>query len=156
LSSRNDAENPGLKMRIISILFLCVAVAMGAFGYWGCFTVAGQVRYDEMDSLIPAISLVGSFVAALLSALIWMAAHQMRTRAKLPAMLGDQSPLPSAPLGYARPGMGRPPRNWIPILMPFIVATAVVFLLVIAVFILLTMSRSSPPPPASPRSAPVF
>jgi hypothetical protein len=52
--------------KVMGVMY-CVGILFSLFGYWGLNTDAGRHRYDEMDSLYPAMALasgVGFVVAA--------------------------------------------------------------------------------------------
>ena len=35
---------------------------LGSFGYWGLYTKAGRLQYDEMAGMIPEFALLASFI----------------------------------------------------------------------------------------------
>lgn len=50
--------------------FALVALAAFIFGCWGLFTDAGMHRFDEMDGMIPVVSLLGSSVPAVVAVVL--------------------------------------------------------------------------------------
>jgi hypothetical protein len=40
-------------MRATGLFLLIAAVLLGSFGYWGMYTKAGRIQYDEMAGMIP-------------------------------------------------------------------------------------------------------
>ena len=62
----------------LAVLFLAIALATFAFGFWGTFTEAGRLRYDEMDGIIPELAIVASSVPAVVAILFFIVAWRHR------------------------------------------------------------------------------
>lgn len=62
-------------MRLVSLLFLSLAVVCGAFAYWGLHTVAGRRAFDEMAGMVPlAAGALGVLFLIVAAAAAWRAA----------------------------------------------------------------------------------
>jgi heme/copper-type cytochrome/quinol oxidase subunit 2 len=60
-------------MRTTALVFLTAAVLTGAFGYWGTYTKAGRIQYDEMAGMIPWFALVVSILFFIVSVSLFAA-----------------------------------------------------------------------------------
>jgi heme/copper-type cytochrome/quinol oxidase subunit 2 len=40
-------------MKTTALFLLVAALLTGSFGYWGMYTKAGRIQYDEMAGMIP-------------------------------------------------------------------------------------------------------
>ncbi|MCW8088021.1 hypothetical protein [Sabulicella glaciei] len=66
-------------MRVVVALLLLLAAALGAFAWWGQYTVAGRTRYDEMDGLYPlGAGLLAGFLILAAAGVAWLAARQRK------------------------------------------------------------------------------
>jgi hypothetical protein len=54
-----------------AVVLFVVALALGAFGWWGLSTEAGRRRYDEMAGMIPMAAYYGGWALGAISVL-WM------------------------------------------------------------------------------------
>lgn len=61
-------------MRQLSYVFLCVALLLAGFAYWGIFTSAGRTRFDEMDGIYPWLAGAASLLLFLSALIIWVIA----------------------------------------------------------------------------------
>jgi len=55
---------------LMALLFIFVA-GLGAFGYWGLFTLAGKQKYDEMDGMYPGLALLIPALLVLLTLVLF-------------------------------------------------------------------------------------
>ena len=68
-------------MRFTAAPLLISAIALGAFAWWGQYTVAGRARYDEMDGLYPfGARLLAGCLVLVAFGLLWFASRQRRRR----------------------------------------------------------------------------
>lgn len=64
-------------MRVVVALLLLSAAALGAFAWWGQYTVAGRTRYDEMDGLYPlGAGLLAGFLVLVAAGIGWLEARR--------------------------------------------------------------------------------
>jgi hypothetical protein len=65
-------------MRLVSVCLLILAIACGAFAYWGIFTPSGARAFDEMDGMIPFFVGLASGPLILAAAICWWLARRAR------------------------------------------------------------------------------
>lgn len=58
-----------MKISAFEIVYLLIALALIAYGYWGLMTESGSRHYDEMDGMIPFLF---GFVPGGVIILIWL------------------------------------------------------------------------------------
>jgi hypothetical protein len=62
------------KMKKAALVIFILSVFIGVFGYWGCYTKAGNAHYDEMAGMIPFFALVISGLLLVISLILFLVA----------------------------------------------------------------------------------
>lgn len=64
-------------MKVTAIILALIGLVALVFGYWGVYTPAGRLAYDEMDGIYPLAS--GAFGALLLViSVVLLIIHKLR------------------------------------------------------------------------------
>jgi hypothetical protein len=54
-------------MKIIAGFIFFISIILAAFGYWGTYTKAGNIAYDEMAGMIPYFALLAAAILFVIS-----------------------------------------------------------------------------------------
>jgi hypothetical protein len=70
-------------MRFTAALLLLISIALGAFAWWGQYTVEGRTQYDEMDGLYPfGAGLLAAILVVVALGFAWLAVRQRARRSR--------------------------------------------------------------------------
>jgi hypothetical protein len=68
-------------MRLTAALLIVTAIGLGAFAWWGQYTVEGRRQYDEMDGLYPfGAGLLAAILVVVALGFAWLGARRRARR----------------------------------------------------------------------------
>jgi hypothetical protein len=79
--ARKQVHHRITPMRLTAALLIVPSIGLGAFAWWGQYTVEGRTQYDEMDGLYPFdAGLLAGFLIVVALGFAWLGARQRARR----------------------------------------------------------------------------